>query len=79
MCVCLRTHIHALAQKPWPATVTGVAAPTYPAGLEHCPDRPERQTLRDGVTVPVAWPAAGANCTPSSYPAQAGFPWPHAL
>jgi hypothetical protein len=26
------------------------------AGLEHCPDRPERQTLSNGVTRAVAYP-----------------------
>jgi hypothetical protein len=67
-------------QKPFGQNIdTGAAAPKYPAGLEHCPDRPERQTLRDGVTKPIAFPAKGANCTPDVYPAQAGFPYPYAL
>ena len=63
---------------PWAANVVPANVPagaTYPAGLEHCPDRPERQTLRDGVTVPVA----GKNCNADAYPAVAGTPWPYAL
>jgi hypothetical protein len=69
---------YALAQGPWPANVVPANVPagaTYPAGLEHCPDRPERQTLRDGVTKPVA----GVNCNADAYPAVAGTPWPYAL
>jgi len=67
-----------LVQTPWPANVLPANVPagaTYPAGLEHCPDRPERQTLRDGVTKPVA----GVNCNADAYPAVAGTPWPYAL
>jgi hypothetical protein len=67
-----------LAQAPWAANVVPANIPagaTYPAGLEHCPDRPERQTLRDGVTKPVA----GVNCNADAYPAVAGTPWPYAL
>jgi len=51
--------------------------PTPPAGLEHCPDLPERQTLRDGVTKPIVFPAKGANCTPDIYPGKEGAPAPY--
>jgi len=76
---------YALAQAtPWPANVAPAnipvpAASAYPAGLEHCPDRPERETLRNGTTKAVAFPAKGYNCMPDAYPAVAGVPWPYAL
>ena len=70
----------ALAQvKPWPANVKPAnidvpAASKYPAAgsLQHCPDRPERQTLQNGVTRAVAFPAAGYNCIPDIHSASPG-------
>jgi len=74
---------YALAQAtPWPANVVPAnipvpAASAYPAGLEHCPDRPERQTLRNGLTVPVPFPSAGYNCIADIYPGKEGVPAPY--
>jgi len=67
---------------PWPANVVPAnipvpAASAYPAGLEHCPDRPERQTLRNGQTKPIPFPAKGANCIPDIHPGVEGVPAPY--
>lgn len=72
---------YALSQKatPWPQNVqpANVAAgAAYAANLEHCPDLPERQTLRDGLTKPIPYPAANANCNPDIYPGREGAPAP---
>ena len=63
-----------LVQAPWPANVKPAnipvpAASAYPTGgnLEHCPDRPERQTLQNGVTRSVPFPKEGYNCIPDIY------------
>lgn len=78
------TREYGLVQTPWPQNVVpaNISAPANqvaPAGLEHCPDRPERQTLRNGTTRAVPFPQAGFNCVADAYPPQAGFPWPYAL
>jgi len=67
---------------PWPqnvvpANIPVAAANVYPDGLEHCPDLPERQTLRDGVTKPIVFPAKGANCKQDIYPGKEGAPAPY--
>ena len=60
-----------------PPVPAPVIAPAYPAGLEHCPDLPERQTLRDGQTKPIVWPAKGANCIQDIHPGKEGVPAPY--
>jgi hypothetical protein len=53
--------------KPWPPVaappnITVKKASVAPPGLQHCPDRPERKTLSNGVTKAVAFPKKGFNC-----------------
>merc|ERR1712166_600893 len=73
---------YGLVQTPWPANVVPANIPVaasfvYPAGPEHCPDRPERQTLRNGLTKPIPFPAKGANCIADIYPGKEGVPAPY--
>ena len=60
-----------------PALVQLAGPVVYPVGLEHCPDLPERQTLRDGQTKPIVWPAKGANCIADIHPGKEGAPAPY--